>query len=144
MRNVPVKIQALSDPLDNLAPNSARHIALSEAELGVKGGRMSPDERRAIVESMFKQCRELLETRGADYSRNEPDVLSNFKRCAQDLDMRAVEIAWVYARKHLDSIVSYIKTGTSSEPIESRVADAINYLLIIYCLLREESNEVRS
>src|SRR5262245_4270297 len=84
----------------------------------------------------------LLKTKGAEYSRGDIDVNSNFRRVALDLGVEPTFVCWVYLRKHLDSIANYVKNPATSltESIESRIGDAINYLLILASLIQERTN----
>lgn len=99
---------------------------------------MTPEKRHDIITKFLAECVGLLNRKGEDYSRGEADVLSNFRRVSEDLGLTPKEVAWVYARKHIDSIAGYLKTGKSSEPIRGRLQDLVNYLLIIWCLIEEE------
>jgi hypothetical protein len=46
-------------------------------------------------------------------------------------------------KKHFDAIFNYIKTGgkSESEPIDTRLQDAINYLTFMKALIIEEGDE---
>ena len=84
-------------------------------------------------------CFSLLQTKGTEYSRGEEDVNSNFKRLSEELGIESKQVLYIYLKKHLDAISYYIKTNeVKSEPIEGRIADAINYLLILASLISEE------
>ena len=50
------------------------------------------------------------------------------------------DVLWVYLSKHLDAIDSWFihRELKSSEDIFSRIADAVNYLLIMVTLLVED------
>lgn len=85
----------------------------------------------------------VMKAKGMEYSRGEEDVNSNFKRAGQDIGLTPIKILYVYLKKHLDSIAYYVKTGQtkSNEPIQGRIGDAIDYLLILASLIEEESAE---
>lgn len=105
---------------------------------------MLANERAEFIETFMQQyCKGVMETKGTEYSRGEEDVNSNFKRVAADLGMNPQQVLWVYMRKHLDSIAYFVKTGEtkSEEPIEGRVGDAVNYLLILASLIEETRRE---
>ena len=95
------------------------------------------DEQRRLFEQMIQQERELMETKGKEYS-SEADCLANFKDC-ESIGLDPEKKLWVYLSKHLSSITSYIKNGKeySNEPIEGRIADARNYLALLYMLIQE-------
>ena len=100
---------------------------------------MTIDEFDKLFVKMCEEERELLMQKGIEYS-GKVDRLANFKRLANDLGLLPVQILWVYLTKHLDSIRSYLKNGKvmSNETIESRIADARNYLALLRGLIEEE------
>jgi hypothetical protein len=97
------------------------------------------EEQRELFDRMVSQERELLMTKGVEYS-GEGDSLGNFKRGAADVDLDPKKILWVYMSKHLDSIKYFIRNGDviSNETIEGRIADARNYLFLLACLIEDE------
>lgn len=103
---------------------------------------MTQNERAAFITKFFNEnCLPLTETKGKEYSRHENDVNSNFKRLSEETAIPSKTVLYIYLKKHLDAISSYIKTGqVLSEPIESRIADAINYLFILASLIEEEKD----
>jgi len=106
---------------------------------------MTKDTRAEFVEQFLKDhCLSVMNSKGADYSRGELDVNSNFKRVASALDLDPLTVAYIYMAKHFDSISSYVKTRkiSSGEPIEGRLGDLINYALILASLIEESKPEV--
>ena len=79
-------------------------------------------------------------TKGREYAGTE-DRFANFRRLADDLGIPDYQVGWVYTRKHLDSIASYMKNGKtfSSETIRGRFVDAIVYLTLIAGMLEERA-----
>lgn len=104
---------------------------------------MTASERAEFVHAFINEhCLKVLDVKGSCYSRAEEDVNSNFKRVGFALGLNPVKVAYVYLAKHLDSIASFIKNGNAGgEPIEGRLGDAINYMLIIGSLIKEQANE---
>jgi DNA adenine methylase len=96
-----------------------------------------------LIEDEFTKILELTRSKGEEYSRSD-DQLANFKRNAVDLGLTPEQVWSVYFNKHIDSIKSYVgqlsKTNNPamSEPIESRVSDAILYLLLFKAMLNEK------
>jgi len=101
---------------------------------------MKAAERAEYIQNLIDSCLGLLANKGAEYSRGEEDVNSNFKRVAEAIGSDPVSVAYVYFLKHIDSITNYVKTRQtpSGEPIEGRIHDAINYLAILGSLIEEQ------
>lgn len=106
-----------------------------------KGQALQFNERAKFIEEFIaERVHPVMKAKGAEYSRGEEDSNSNFKRVAEAVGSDPVTVCYVYLAKHLDSIASYVQTREvkSDEPIEGRIGDAINYLLILASLLEEE------
>ncbi len=80
----------------------------------------------------------ILKTKGADYTRHDADRLANFKRTAEGIGLSPLQVWAVFANKHWDAIMAFIKTGKAeSEAIEGRFDDMHNYLYLLEGLLQE-------
>ncbi len=102
---------------------------------------MKNSEFRDIVNDTFGKCLDILDKKGADYTKGalQEDPFNNFKTVAKDLGITA-EQAWaVYAYKHWAAVTNYIKSGgqSESEPIEQRLFDVINYSLLLMGMIQE-------
>ena len=102
---------------------------------------MKIETRQKLAQDIFKECLEVLEKKGKDYSGSD-DCLSNFKRNAERLGLTKYQIMLVYMAKHFDSICNAIKADpespkAESEPIRGRIVDLINYAVIFYALMEE-------
>lgn len=108
---------------------------------------MTAAERSAFVTNFLEKWSfPVLVSKGGEYSRGEVDVNSNFKRVAEGLGITPEKAAFVYAAKHWDSITNFIKNDGKvnlTEPIEGRLGDMLNYILIIASLIEESQNEGR-
>lgn len=106
---------------------------------------MTHAERAAFIKNFFEtECVSLLNAKGKEYSRGEDDANSNFKRLGKELNLEPRKVLFVYLKKHLDAITYYIANGkTESEAIETRIADAINYLYILASLIKEENDSFK-
>lgn len=92
-----------------------------------------------LLERMIVEEREIGNTKAIEYTQG--DRLDNFKRIAIEIGVDPKAILWVYLKKHLDSIASYIKNKkTFSEPIEGRIKDARVYLSLLRGLIEEEKD----
>jgi hypothetical protein len=80
----------------------------------------------------------LLEVKGADYTRQNPDRLWNFKNTANSVGLTPMQVWAIYASKHWDALMTYVKTGkVESEAIRSRFDDLHNYLYLGEGLIQE-------
>lgn len=109
---------------------------------------MKHSDFQEIVDSTFKTLQDILQSKGGEYA-GDHDRLANFKRNAERLHLRPEQIWAVYFAKHIDAIFQYImdlQTQTNrprSEPLEGRVDDAINYLLLFKGILAESRQQAR-
>ena len=102
----------------------------------------------ALIDETIKATMHLMKSKGAEYAHGS-DRLDNFRRNAADLDVPP-ELVWmVYARKHWDSITTYvrdIKDGKQrdySESIEGRFDDMINYCLLGKAMVQARKQAVQ-
>jgi hypothetical protein len=84
----------------------------------------------------------MIDTKGKEYAHSI-DRFANFKRLSDGLGLPNTVIAWVYAKKHIDSIESYIKDNKtySTEGIRGRIVDLITYLTLIGGMIEEREND---
>lgn len=93
-----------------------------------------------IMVKMHEEEMAIARTKGREYTQG--DRLDNFKRIAAELGISSKQVLWVYLKKHLDSIASYIKhEKVLSEPIEGRIMDARVYLTLLRGLIEEERGQ---
>jgi hypothetical protein len=89
-----------------------------------------------LVQETVHETADLLMSKGAEYAGNHADRLANFKRGSARVGVHPLQVLWIYAAKHIDSIETYIRTVSAggqpklSEPIEGRFNDLINYCLL--------------
>jgi len=94
-----------------------------------------------IIEELIDSCLEIMKAKGLAYS-GKSDSFANFKRVAKNLSMSQYDVWYVYFAKHLDSLASWIREEYSdSEPITGRIKDLINYLFLLYGMIKEEGDE---
>lgn len=95
-----------------------------------------------LLNQMEKREHEIMSTKGMEYTIGdlEKDRLSNFYRLGEELNLDPKMVLWIYLKKHLDSIVCYIKQGKeySSESIEGRIHDARNYLVLLNGIIQQQ------
>ena len=108
---------------------------------------MNNVDRLRNINDLFKDCLNILDKKGHDYSGDE-DANSNFKILAERLKGRGLDkynIWFVYFEKHLSAIETFINTRKlESEGIQGRIQGAINYLAILHTLLIEDYENILS
>ena len=98
----------------------------------------------ALIEDATKN---IMKKKGREYAGNE-DRLANFKRGSANTGVNSETVLFIYMQKHFDSLTTFIKdlekqksygavAGALSEPIQERIKDMINYLLLLNGLLVE-------
>lgn len=108
---------------------------------------MTSAERKASTDSILNECMAVMRTKEVDYASKE-DTMANFKRNAERAGLTKYQVWLIYFGKHVDSISNAVKyhpenpaTETKSEPLRSRIVDAINYLTILQNLMDEDAEE---
>lgn len=92
-----------------------------------------------VFDSILEECIKVMSTKGVDYAAGSADRLYNFREAARDLGLPMEQVLYIYLWKHLTSIKRFCKNGVvESETIESRIVDAINYLLILAKIIDEK------
>jgi hypothetical protein len=90
-----------------------------------------------IADNCIWECRKLLENKGNDYT-DKTDRLSNFNNLADRIGVHPLLVWYVYFAKHIVAIETFVKDQhLTSEPIEARFTDAINYLLLGRALIED-------
>jgi len=98
---------------------------------------------KIINEELLPKCFQIMKSKGEAYSgKKMDDKLGNFKRCAKLANVSVKKAWFVYFVKHFDSLSSYIRDEyVDCEPIEGRIVDLINYLFLLYGIIREEGEK---
>lgn len=70
------------------------------------------------------------------------DRLANFDNVSKAVGVSPFAVLYTYLFKHLSSIATFCKNPNSlmSEAIEDRIADAINYLFLLYLMVHRRNN----
>jgi hypothetical protein len=117
---------------------------------------MRKSEFKLEVEKIHDICMGVLFKKGVEYQNNnvgQDEVLANFYRGSELVDIIPEKILLIYMSKHWDSVSKFIKTidkdgfeaaiNLSSEPIHMRIVDIINYLYLLNAMLieREKKNQ---
>lgn len=96
---------------------------------------------------MILLCDDLLTRKGHDYTQGaegDRGRLKNFYTASERLGLTPRQVLSVYLHKHLTGIETFLQYGkVESEAIEGRIADTINYLLLLHKMNRYEERESR-
>ena len=96
--------------------------------------------RTKFIEDTFK----LSDSKRIEYTEgnHNDNVLWNFDSISSNLGIAPIEVLSVYLSKHISSLFSYFKTRkTYSEPIEGRVQDIINYLILMVAMIKRDKKK---
>jgi hypothetical protein len=105
---------------------------------------MNQADFERVVDSTIQTIRQLLVVKGGEYAGPGEDRLANFKRGAALTGCTPLQVLLIYLSKHYDGVASYVQTDAvgatrpSSEPIEGRFDDIINYCLLAKALIAEQ------
>jgi hypothetical protein len=98
-----------------------------------------------MLKEMEDAEHDIMSCKGMEYTQGDlaKDRLSNFYRLGAELGIDPKIILWIYLKKHLDSIVCYIKQNKeySDETIEGRIHDARNYLVLLNGIIKQQKKE---
>ena len=92
-----------------------------------------------FMDALYEECKGMRNTKGKEYAHAK-DRFANFRRIAAELETTDLKVAYTYYKKHLDSVISYIKTGGqvySTEPIRGRFVDLIVYSFLMAGMAEE-------
>jgi hypothetical protein len=96
-----------------------------------------------IISETFGAISKLNDTKGREYA-GDGDALANFKRRGEQLDLDPLKVWGIFAGKHWDAVLSFIRHGkVLSEPIEGRIDDLILYLILLKGLIEERAETAR-
>ena len=95
-----------------------------------------------LADDFFKKMRNLIISKGKDYTQGDIDRLKNFKQIGNDLKLTPQHIWYVYTKKHWEAILSYVLGHLESEPIESRCLDLAVYAFLLYALDQDKEKNL--
>ena len=106
---------------------------------------MKKDDFINLMNNMHEEEKEEHLRKNADYAdRNGINILANFERVAQNLNITPQMALLIYMEKHMDAIRTYIRFGSvMSEPIEGRIKDARVYLSLLRAMVEQKKSVKR-
>lgn len=93
-----------------------------------------------LMKNTFANCEGIARVKGEDYTKGSADALANFKEGGKALNVDPKVVAWIFLNKHYQAITNFIRTNgqSQSEPIEGRIDDLINYLVLLKGIIVEQ------
>lgn len=97
---------------------------------------MEKEEYINLRNALIELADSIMKSKQPEYTNNHWDVLHNFKSTAKRLNISPQKAWGVFLDKHIQSILSHATNHdlNQAEPISTRYADAINYLILGYAL----------
>ena len=94
-----------------------------------------------IVADQMEHCVVVLKEKGAEYVFSE-DRLDHFKTSAAEQGISTKQALWGMAAKHFTSLAGMCKSNEAGYPEEvwrEKITDAMNYMLLLWAIVREEA-----
>lgn len=99
---------------------------------------MTNSDFQALQLLQFERILGLGTTKGREYANSDIDRFANFKDIGQDLGVTPEIVLWIYIKKHIRALDTWMKTkGEVSESIHSRIMDIMTYCSLLDGLLSE-------
>lgn len=138
----PVNLDEIYRTIADTVPSSEPQMTLVPPTLSTAPAGSNP--QLTIIADAMKRAEKLFATKNAEYG-DKKDILSNFRRLADQQGV-PMSTAWFFlAGKHIDSITQYIKDvreskmRARSEPIRDRIDDLVVYSLLLLAIVSEEN-----
>jgi hypothetical protein len=92
---------------------------------------------------ILSKAEDIMNAKQPEYTNKSIDVLHNFKSTAESIGITPMEVWAVFFNKHIQAILSHAGDPNmhQAEPIDSRYADALNYLFLGFAMLVEDQNK---
>ena len=104
---------------------------------------MNQKEFQETRQYILDKAQDIMDAKQPEYTNKSIDVLKNFKSTAKSIGIQPMEVWAVFFNKHIQAILSHSGDPNmhQAEPIDSRYADALNYLFLGFAMLVEDSNK---
>ena len=92
---------------------------------------------------ILDKAQDIMDAKQPEYTNKSIDVLNNFKQTAKSLNTTPFIVWGTFFNKHIQAILSHAGDPNmhQAEPIDSRYADALNYLFLGFAMLVEDQNK---
>lgn len=101
---------------------------------------MTRQQLQICSDDLFKACMAIMMNKGKDY-HTEDNVFKAFYNAAAIIDSTPEKVCFTYLLKHIDKIARSIKNDnvTHGESLQETIMDSINYLILLYGMIDEFS-----
>lgn len=105
---------------------------------------MKREQFLEILRGHYERLLALTNTKGEEYKGGQDDQLGNFRRMSARTGLLMEQVWQVFFHKHVDAIDTFIRDKVAgqdrerSESIESRIDDALLYLVLLRAILRDQ------
>jgi len=102
---------------------------------------MTQKEFNTLSKALDYMAKDVMKSKGPEYTQQDKDVLANFKNTAERLNTTPLKVWGAFYDKQLSSIFAHLNDANlkKAESIESRFADIINYCHLGLALFKERS-----
>ena len=116
------------------------------SKLAEGGSNMKYEDFDKLLEEMVIEEKTIGKSKGKEYTQGSR--LDNFERMGAEIKcphcnkpIGPMAVLWVFLKKHLDSVLSYINKGyVSTEPIQGRIKDCRVYMSLLRGLIEKKEN----
>ena len=107
---------------------------------------MTQKEFDKLVKQLNDYSFDIMQNKRHEYTKEEDDVLNNFKSTADRLNTSELKVWATFFEKQIQSIYAHLKNANlkKSEPIHSRFSDIINYCYLGYALFVERDGKKKN
>lgn len=103
---------------------------------------MKKEEYKRIRQELLTLADSIADSKQPIYTLENDDILTNFKTSGSAAGISLEQALVVFMKKHWDSVVNaLVNNSKDPEPIDSRIADLINYLVLSLCAIRERAGQ---
>ena len=104
---------------------------------------MNQKEFQETRQYILDKAQDIMDAKQPEYTNKSIDVLNNFKSTAKSIGIQPMEVWAVFFNKHIQAILSHSGDPNmhQAEPIDSRYADALNYLFLGFAMLVDDANK---
>jgi len=100
---------------------------------------MTQKEFNKLSKALDYMSKDIMKSKGAEYTQESADILANFKNTAERLNTKPLKVWGCFFDKQLSSVYAHVNNSNlrKAESIESRFADIINYCHLGLALFKE-------